>query len=115
METNANSNLIELNVQRKPVGLQNNRKRQDLGEEDRKAHAYMALAWQVSSLMLGCLLMAQEDYFHGALGFSVGLIVGIGQSLSVWKKIHPSKLFMGLLLGVALAGLFSAFGIFLSF
>jgi hypothetical protein len=115
METNANSNLIELNVVRKSARLQNNRKSPDLEGEESKAHAYMALAWQVSSLMLGCLLMAQEDYFHGALGFSVGLIVGIGQSLSIWTKIHPSKLFMGFLLGVALAGLFSALGVFVSF
>ena len=88
---NTNSNLTGLNVAHKAARIQQNRKRHGLEDEKSKAHA------------------------HVPLGFLVGLIVSIGQSLSVWTKFHPSRLFMGVLLGVALVGLFSALGVFVLF
>lgn len=109
MKKKANSGSTEIYVMRKAAGLQNIRKRQE-GEES-KVHTYMVRAWQVSLWMLVCLLMAQGDYFRVALGFYVGLIVG----LSTWTKVHPSRRFMGFLLVLALAGLFSAHGALVSF
>ena len=115
METNANSNLIELNVVRKAAGLQNNRKRQGLGEEGRKARAYIAFAWQLSALIVGGVLMKEGISLAGVYALSIGVIIGIGHTLCVLTKINPSKLFMGFLFAVGLVGLFSALRIFVSF
>ena len=115
METNANSNLIELNVVHKATELQNNKKMQGLGEEDRKTHAYMTLAWQISALIVGGILMKEGISLSGVYALSIGVITGIGHTLCVLTKIHPSRLFMGFLFAVGLAGLFLAFGIFLLF
>lgn len=115
MKTNAHSNLIELNIVPKAGGLQNNRKGHSVEAQEGKVHAYIALACQVCALMAAGIFMAEGISLAGVYALSTGVITGIGHTLCVLAKIHPTKLLMGFLCAVGLAGLLSSLGIFLLF
>lgn len=115
MRTIANSKILMLGVFPKATTLQNNREKLNFKDNTARTHAYLALAWQISSLAFGSMLMGSGDYYAGALVLLAGLIVGIGQSLSILTKIHPSKIFSWFLSAIGLAGYISAYGALVSF
>lgn len=115
MRTTANSTVRGLSVLPEAATLQNNREKTAFMEKVAKTHVYIAFAWQISSLAFGIILMSTGDYYHGALGFLCGLIVGIGYFLSLLTKTNPSKLFSWFLNAIALASLLTAYGLYVLF
>jgi hypothetical protein len=115
MKTIANTKTLMLGVFPKETTLQNNREKLNFTDKTAKTHAYVTLVWQITSLAFGSMLMGSGDYYAGTIVLLAGLMVGIGQSLSILTKIHPSKLFSWFLYAIALLGCISAHGALVSF
>ena len=79
--------------------------------QEAKNNAFFALIWQISAVWGAFIFIDHIDKNYAIWFLLIGLAVGIGHSLSVFLKIHPSKLFTWAMGGLAIFGVTMAMGV----